>query len=60
MTIESAARLLHTSCRGVRRMLSNGSLPGGIRVGKKWLILRTELEQYLLAQTKRAPRTTKT
>ena len=46
LSVEEVAEILGLSLAAVRRLLLRGELPGR-KVGKRWRILRAELEHFL-------------
>ncbi len=47
VTTEEIAQILHLHVNTVRRLLREGVLPGGIRLGKRWYLERAALEAWL-------------
>jgi excisionase family DNA binding protein len=46
ITPEEAALKLRLSNRTVRRMIQDGRLPGGVRIGNKWMIVSCDFQRY--------------
>jgi len=46
-TTEEVAVFLRISERTVKDLAEQGTLPGGIKVGRQWRIDRAKLEEYL-------------
>ena len=50
LSAEEAARLLHLNVKRVQALARSGKLPA-VRVGRKWLFARAELERLLTRRT---------
>ena len=46
LTLEEAARRLHTSKFSIRRWIREGKLPG-IRIGQEWRVDPADLEEFI-------------
>jgi len=50
LSIPTIAKALDTPPRTVRRWLSSGRLPGGVRIGRAWRVHEADLRAYLDAR----------
>ena len=51
LAVEDVAEILDLSLAAVRRLLLRGELPGR-KVGKRWRILRSRLEEFLAEESR--------
>jgi len=51
MTVEEAAQALRMTGAGLRRLLGRGDV-AGVKVGKRWLIAKSEVLRVILEGTK--------
>jgi excisionase family DNA binding protein len=56
LTVDEAARLLRTTRKGIYTMNDRGLLPGVIRIGKRLLVDRDVLVQWLRQKIASSPR----
>jgi excisionase family DNA binding protein len=49
LTVQETAEYLHSCAETVKRLLRKGELPG-IKVGRRWLVPKAQLIEYLLSR----------